>query len=63
MFEPYEVSDLQHLDGFLGLVRSCHDDDRNGLIDHANLLEKLEPVELFHLGIGNRRARRFPGRH
>jgi hypothetical protein len=42
---------------------SCHDDDRNGLIDHANLLEKLEPVELFHLGIGNRRARRFPGRH
>src|SRR2546425_8853506 len=60
MFEPCEVaglghvrenSDLQHLDGFLGLLLSCHDDDRDGLVDHPNLLEKLEPVELFHLGI------------
>ena len=60
MFEPRELaglgdvredSDLQHLDGFLGLLPSRHDDDRDGLVDHAKLLEKLQPVELFHLGI------------
>ena len=60
MFEPREVaglgdvredSDLQHLDCFLGLLRSCHDDDREGRVDHANLLEQLEAVELFQLGI------------
>src|SRR5439155_17259842 len=46
-----EDSALQHLDRFVGLLLSGHDDDRDGLVERTNLLEKLEPVELFHLRV------------